>query len=256
LVNLDSCTLVDQFKEYEENDDIIYWEVSRKQTKLKGDIEKWISQIAGDYYEKALALENDFKEGNVSNDFLPLLEKAAELEYSPAQSKLAFYYKKNNEIEKAINWCERARSNNNASAFSLLGSIYRDKGDIGNMIANYQESANMNWANGQYFLGKMYYDGKKLKKKDLISAIYWLKKAADQNQPDAQKLLGDFLLKYCNEEQKDIAQEYYSRAEKTFNEILEKSCDDEKKSHAQQSIQAILTNQMKYHPKNKSKKNR
>lgn len=237
LINLDNSEFAGRYKAYKEEKDIIFWEVSRQQQKLKNDIEKWIALIAGHYYNEALKLEEAYKSGEDSNDFLNYLENAAELEYSPAQSKLAFYYKQSDNLEKAIKWCERAKMNDNASAFSLLGNIYKEKGDIGNTIANFQESANHNWAYGQYKLGEIYNDGTYLKK-DTISAIYWLKKSADQNHPDAQKLLGDILVKDFKDHH-ELAIGYYQKAIKSFTSILEVSRDEKQKIHAQNQISKI-----------------
>ena len=167
-----------------------------------------------------------------------MLDKAAELEYSPAQSKIAFYYKQSHNLEEAIRWCERAIKNDNASAFSLLGNIYKEKGDIGNTIANFQESANHNWAYGQYKLGKIYNEGMYLKK-DTISAIFWLKKSADQNHPDAQKLLGDILVKDFKDHH-GLAIDYYQKAKKNFTSLLEVSRDEKQINHAQNEISKII----------------
>ena len=237
LENLDNSEFVEPYKKYQEKKDIIFWEVSRQQQKLKNDIEKWIALIAGRYYNEALKLEEAYKNGEDANDFLNLLEKSAELEFSPAQSKLAFYYKQSHNLEEAVRWCERAIKNDNASAFSLLGNIYKEKGDIGNTIANFQESANHNWAYGQYKLGKIYNDGMYLKK-DTISAIYWLKKSADQNHPDAQKLIGDILVKDFKDHH-ELAIDYYQKAKKNFTSLLEVSRDEKQINHAQNQISKI-----------------
>ena len=51
---------------------------------------------------------------------------------------------------------------------------------------------------------------------DIVSSIYWLKKAADQGEPNAMRKLGH-ILKNDFKNQQDLAKEYLDKAEKAKN---------------------------------------
>ena len=74
---------------------------------------------------------------------------------------------------------------------------------------------------------------------DIFDAIYWLKKASDQNQPDAQKLLGEILLKHFKEGNKKLASEYLSKARKGFLGKIDNPDGDGVKKHAQDAKKKI-----------------
>ena len=228
LVNIDGTEIIGNFASYKDFRDIIYWENHRQHIKLIDNINLWIDRQARTYFEEGLKKEYyDFEKS------FDLLKMSAKLGFAAAQSKIAYYYFRGKEgylqsdLQEATKWCSRATNQGYVGAISLRGSIEKSLGDTSSYIEHHQEAANNGWSYSQYIIGKAYYD--KTIKEDIIQALYWLKKAADQNQPDAQFLLGK-ILAYEFKNQSNKAIEYCNKALKSNEEYALKH--PEKKEHS------------------------
>lgn len=95
--------------------------------------------------------------------------------------------------EKAIENLQKATSMKSAEAYFILAMLYEDgygslKRDYKKMVESIQKSAQMGYAHAQFLLADMYEDGDEVVK-DKTQAIYWYKKAAEQGNKEAQKVL-------------------------------------------------------------------
>lgn len=241
LVNIDDSERIGDFEEKYKDVDIIFWNETRKHEKLISDIDRWTREKAESYFKKGEKLENSSKPED-QKDAFRLFENAAEMGLAKSQSKVAYYLKtgKNNVVKKdlgkALKWCGNAYKQGDAGAFSLMGQISREIGDRAGFIRYHKEAADSGWAFSQYQIGNAYYT--RNISGDIFDAIYWLKKASDQNQPDAQKLLGEILLKQFKG-QKKLASEYFYKAKKGFLDKIENPDGDGVKKHAQDAIRQI-----------------
>ena len=238
LVNIDGTELTGKFAPYKEFRDIIFWDIYRQHIKLVDNISVWINRQARSYFEDGK--KNEF------SDFTKAFQsykRSAELGLAEAQSKIAYYYYKGKEgylqsdLQEAIKWCSISTSQGYVGAISLRGTIEKSLGDTAAFIGHHQKAAENGWSYSQYMVGNAYYNGSL--PRDIINAIYWLKKAADQCQPDAQKLLGEILLKQFKEGNKKLASEYLSKARKGFLDNIKNPDGDGAKKHAQDAIKKI-----------------
>ena len=216
LVNLDGSELSGEYKKYEERD-IIFWNLTYQFQKLLNNISLWNYSRAQSHYSEGLRLEKSTNKDDQKKAF-ELFLLSAEMGYAEAQSKVAYYYhmgkgnvEKNR--QKAIEWCKKSCDQDCPKGLSLMASIYQD--DITTYIQYLNQAANKDHKYAQYRLGKEYYHGEKLSP-NIISAIYWLKKASDQDEPNAQKLLGHILKKEFVHQEK-LAKEYLCKAERNQN---------------------------------------
>lgn len=215
LVNIDDSELTSKFEEYK-NRDIISWNYTNQYQKLLRNIERWNNEEAKSFYRTGQSLENS---ENIDNrkKAIELFEKSAEMGLAEAQSKMAYYYRVGKkdilekDLVKAFKWGSKAYGQGFPGAAAMMASLSDQMGDNAKFIKYHQEAAEKGWKFSQFKIGEAYYKG--IIEGDIITAIFWLKKAADQNEPNAQKLLGDILLEDFKE-QKDLAIDYYNRAKK------------------------------------------
>lgn len=242
LVKIDDSERIGDFVEKYKETDIIEWNETRKHEKLISDIDRWTREKAETYFREGEKLENSSNPEDQKEAFR-LFENAAEMGLAKSQSKITYYFKtgKKNIVEKnlgeALKWCGKAYKQGYPGASSLMGQISLEIGDRADFIRYHKEAADSGWKFSQYQIGKAYY--LKEMSGDIFDAIYWLKKASDQSQPDAQKLLGEILLKRFKKGQNTLAEEYLSKAKKGFLENIENSDDDGIKNHAQDAIKKI-----------------
>ena len=218
LVNIDDSELTSKFEEYKDRD-IISWNYTNQYQKLLRNIERWNNEKAESFYRAGQSLENS-ETIDDQKTAIELFEKSAEMGLAEAQSKMAYYYRVGKkdileqDLEMAFKWGSKAYGQGFPGAAALMASLSKRMGDNAKFIKYHQEAAENGWKFSQYRLGESYYKG--IIEGDIITAIYWLKKAADQNEPNAQELLGDILLKDFKE-QKDLAIDYYNKAKKNFD---------------------------------------
>lgn len=215
LVNIDNSELIGEFEEYKERD-IIYWNTTYQHQKLLNNIDRWNRNKAESLMAEGKKLEKLLQKDDIKRAFL-MFTRAANMGLAEAQSKVAYYYKtgKDSVVEKdlgeALNWCGMAYKQGFPGAASLMATISKEMGDNADFIRFHKEAAECGWKFSQFQLGKAYYnnviDG------DIIDAIFWLKKAANQNQPDAIKLLGHILNKDFKHQEK-LAKDYLCKAAK------------------------------------------
>lgn len=219
LVNIDNSELVGEFKEYKERD-IIYWNITYQHQKLLNNIDRWNRHKAESLMTEGKRLEELSQKNDIKRAFL-MFTRAANMGLAEAQSKVAYYHKtgKGSVVEKdlgkALKWCGMAYKQGFPGAASLMATISKEMGDNADFIRFHKEAAECGWKFSQYQLGKAYYN--KVIDGDIIDAIFWLKKAANQNQPDAINLLGHILSKDFKH-QEELAKEYLSKATNLKNE--------------------------------------
>lgn len=130
------------------------------------------------------------------------LRKAAELGHVPAQVDLAFaYFNGNQQVTKdlaqAFHWFRKAADAGAIPAQCMMGDFYKDglggaTKDPAKAFSWYQRTATKDdrcAPKSQFELYVAYEAGSGVRK-DLPTAIGWLKKAADNNNPRAQATLG------------------------------------------------------------------
>ena len=197
LVNIDDSELTGKFEEYKDRD-IISWKDNNQHQKLLRNIEQWNNEKAESFYKAGKSLEHS-KNIDDQKKAIELFKKSAEMGFDEAQTKIAYYYdvgKKDileQDLEKAFEWCSKAYEQGFPKAVSLMASLNKKIGDNAKFIRYHQEAAEKGVKFSQFKIGESYYKG--IIEGDIITAIFWLKKAADQKQPNAQELLGDILLK-------------------------------------------------------------
>ncbi len=240
LVKIDDSELTDKFKEYEETD-IIDWNKTYQHRKLLDNIDRWNQIKSESFMAEGRRLENSAKKSNLRKAF-ELFTTAANMGLAEAQSKVAYYYRTGKygfvekDLGKALFWNGKAYKQDYPPAASLMASISKEMGDDAGYIEYHRDAAQNGWAFSQFKIGEAYYNG--CMKFDILSAIYWLKKAADQDHPDAIELLGDILKKEFKAQEKE-AKRYYDKALKLFEENMNESNDEKKKAHAQKEIEKI-----------------
>lgn len=222
-LKIDDAELSGHFAPYKGTfKDIISWSKPRELEKMKTDIRRWILEKAKSYYDEGKKLQESDSIEKQKLAFVPYLH-SAEMGYSYAQAKVAYCfhlgrYGALKDRQKAIEWCEKSCNQDCPDGFSLMSRIYRD--DKANYIQYLNQAANKGQKYSEYRLGKEYYSG--VLKQDIISAIYWLKKAADQDQLDAQKLLSH-ILKKDFKHQETLAREYLQKADSNRNKMKNNS---------------------------------
>ena len=217
LVNIDDSELTNKFEEYKDRD-IISWNYTNQYQKLLRNIERWNNEKAELFYRAGRNLEHS-KNIDDQKKAIELFEKSAEMGLAEAQSKMAYYYKNGKkdilgkDLKEAFKWGSKAYGQGCREAASLMGTLSDQMGDNAEFIRYHQEAAEKGWKFSQFKIGESYYKG--IIEGDIITAIFWLKKAADQKQPNAQELLGDILLKDFREQ--DLAIDYYNKAKENFS---------------------------------------
>jgi TPR repeat protein len=87
----------------------------------------------------------------------------------------------------------------------------------------YQQAAEQGLASAQYNLGVMYHTGHGVAK-DISTAIYWYRKAADQGSKGAIKVMSEFNIKARNEQQQNDEAPLFARDRESFEaEVLRRS---------------------------------
>ena len=216
-LKLDNSEFAGKFASYKDTEkDIILLNEHRQMQKMKEDIRRWIKEKAISYFEQGLRKERStvIKE---QNEAFSLFLKSAEMGFGDAQAKVGYYYhvgkfNVKQDKSKAMEWCKKGCDQGCPGAISLMSSIYKD--DKATRIQYLSEAANKNHAFAQFRLGNEYYSGDL--SPDIVSSIYWLKRAADQGEPNAMKKLGHILKKDFKNQQV-LAKEYLDKAEKAKN---------------------------------------
>ena len=240
LVKIDDSELEDKFKEYNETD-IIDWNKTYQHRKLLDNIDRWNQSKSESFMAEGRTFENSPQKGDIEKAFR-LFSIAANMGLAEAQSKVAYYYLtgKSDIVEKnlgeALNWGGKAYKQGYPGAASLMASICKEMGDAAGYIQYHRDAAQNGWPFSQFKIGEAYYNGRM--KSDILSAIYWLKQAADQEQPDAVELLGDILRNQFKAQEK-AANKYYDNALKLFEKDINDNNDEKKNEHAQKEIEKI-----------------
>jgi len=92
-------------------------------------------------------------------------------------------------LSKAKEWAQKAADLDFAPAQSFLGVLYNEAGDIDKAIYWIEKAATKNYMEAQYQLGYLYMSGEKVAR-DIDKAKYWLEQSALQNYAVAQNDLG------------------------------------------------------------------
>jgi len=117
--------------------------------------------------------------------------KAAKKGHILSQFNLAHIELERNNLKEAINWFKKAADAGLVIAQYNLGCLYIQKDSVKNIqkgLELIEKSANSDLVNAQAYLGQLYETGD-IVEKDENKAIYWYKKAADNNFASAQNIL-------------------------------------------------------------------
>ncbi|HYC36574.1 MAG TPA: tetratricopeptide repeat protein [Usitatibacter sp.] len=123
--------------------------------------------------------------------------KAAEQGNTMAQSNLAtmFLFGKGvkRDPQQAVAWSLKAAEKGNAVSQARLGAMYAAGDGVPQdaLMAEHWlvRAAEQGYAPAQAHLGSMFFNGESGAEKDVRKGLYWLKRAAEQHQPMARKLL-------------------------------------------------------------------
>jgi TPR repeat protein len=155
---------------------------------------------------------NYYNLGNYT-EALIWLKKAGENNID-AQLKLAQIYKEGidnynySDYNEAIKWYKKAVDKGNTDALTNIGLIYEELSNIDpDNIKNkklafeyYNKAACLNDRNAQYYLSKMYKNGKYVEK-NKIEAIKWLKQSGKNGNNDASYELGIYYINKDNDDE-------------------------------------------------------
>lgn len=131
-------------------------------------------------YSKELMLkaEHSLKQGKQTKA-LNYFEQAADLGNAKAAYETGKLYEKN-DVKKAIKWYIIATENGETHAYYDLGQLYKAQGDKKASLLAFQKAAKENDAKAQY---QLYLQLKESKPQEALS---WLKKSANNSNPQAQ----------------------------------------------------------------------
>jgi len=137
-------------------------------------------------YNTAHALEQSGK----YKDAMDLYLQAYELgEKNFAPMKLAEFYALGEgtaqNFEESDKWLRIAADNGNAKAQSMVGDRYYYAHDLQESAKWYLKSAEQGYADGEFKIALAYLDGEGVIQSDSLG-VSWLKKAAENEHPDAQ----------------------------------------------------------------------
>lgn len=190
-------------------------------------------ELAQQYYEKAVSLNNPKAMNNLANMYangegglkdiskaMELYKDAADLGSSAAMYNLAYRYHYGNEVEQnyseAIKWYQKAAEKGNAEAMGNIGNLYLNGEGVNQ---NYEEALKWfrkgaekgaAWIIGN--VGHMYHYGNGVKQ-DYVEAMKWYQKAAEDGNAFSMNRIGD-LYYYGNGVKQDYieAMKWYRKA--------------------------------------------
>lgn len=220
---------IQNFYKKSEDSEISHKIKSLKKTAKQGDIDAYYN--LGDLYYNFDHSDQKYDDYNkldidihyqikfASSYFL----EAAKKGHLEAQYRLGMLYKynwpgQNKNITKAKEWLEKAASQGHISAKYLLGLLHYDNYEEADFYYFY-DNAEKGDPVSQYFLGKLYENGKGTEK-DINKAIEWFEKSANQNYDKAQTYLGILYAK-GKETEKDI-----NKSIKWFEKAANQDCTD------------------------------
>jgi TPR repeat protein/serine/threonine protein kinase len=128
---------------------------------------------------------------------LPEVQKAAEQNIAPAQSKLAHLYYEGFGVKvdyaEAMKWARKAAEQNFAAAQNLIAILYRngmgvEQNDV-EAMKWYRKAADQNHVHSQANIGGMYENGFGVAQ-DFKEAMNWYRKTADRNYAAGQNAIG------------------------------------------------------------------
>ena len=105
---------------------------------------------------------------------------------------LANKYYRDKDNKKVIYWLKKSAYNENPVAMKEYGAALCDAEDVFHGVKWLEKAANVENADAQYFLGRLYYSGTKVPR-DEDAGIRWMIKAADSGHPKAPEMLDVFL---------------------------------------------------------------
>ncbi|RHZ80902.1 hypothetical protein Glove_130g202 [Diversispora epigaea] len=91
----------------------------------------------------------------------------------------------NRDYQKAFKWILKAAEKGESAAQYNLGTYYEAKDKV-KAFDWYKKAAECNYIYGQYMVGKCFYEGYGIKK-DIVNAIYWLNKAKENGNINANE---------------------------------------------------------------------
>ena len=153
-------------------------------------------------------------------------KKAAEQGHTKAQYNIADCYAHglgiDYNIHESVSWCIKAAIKNHKEAQFQLGRLY-EEGETGtvnmpNAIMWYQKSSDQGFRDAQYYLGKLYEDGR-LGLPNMVKAYELYRLSAEQGYDKAQLKIGQY---YASVGNVDYAITWYKRS--ADNNNLDAQC--------------------------------
>ena len=118
--------------------------------------------------------------------------KAAEKGHTDAQYNLGVSYENGNgitqDVAEAVRWYRMAAEKGNVNALHNLGVVYARQELYSEAATFFRQAAMKGDGDSQFKLGLMYAQGIGVRQSD-IESLKWLRKAAEQGQPEAQRIL-------------------------------------------------------------------
>eukprot|EP00826_Nyctotherus_ovalis_P005595 TRINITY_DN11270_c0_g1_i1.p1 TRINITY_DN11270_c0_g1~~TRINITY_DN11270_c0_g1_i1.p1 ORF type:complete len:326 (-),score=98.27 TRINITY_DN11270_c0_g1_i1:93-1070(-) len=146
----------------------------------------------GKYYERGIAGKH-MDENDRLQEAVKLYEKAAKSHNADAMTKLGYMYDKGISVEqdqtKATELYEAAAKNSNPLAMNFLGAHYFNKKQYKEAVNCFSKGALLGCTRAANNLAMCYESGFGISK-DPREAIYWYKKAAEKDHPEAVANLG------------------------------------------------------------------
>lgn len=164
-----------------------------EQVEKSADFQKLLDEehpMALYYLGEEYILKNDY------DNAIKYFEKSASQYFIPAYCPLAGVYSAKHDYKKARYWYERGVEVEDAEAQFLLGKMYLKSTGIDYNDESYpmakkliEKSAEQDYVHAQTALGYMYYVGEAVIQ-NYQKAFEWYEKAAEQEDPEAQYNLG------------------------------------------------------------------
>lgn len=147
---------------------------------------------AEELYQKAL----DYLRGEngVRIDSLKAHElflKSAEMGLAQAQYEIASVYYMKGQLSNALEWLSKSANQDYIPAIEQFWGYNSNQGDVNEANKWLRKGAELGYPLFQWFLGYNFHFGEDGFPVNSTQAVFWLEKAANQNQPDAANELGE-----------------------------------------------------------------
>ena len=140
--------------------------------------------LLGDFYRIGEGVKQDYSEAR------NWYKKALDQGDAAAISKMGDVYMAKKSYDEALSWYIKAIEQDDTRAYSAMGLFAGISNDVVKEIREAFASASEGKAEGQLYLGKLYFE-EKYASRNADLAFYWFQKAAGQYNAEAQSFLGE-----------------------------------------------------------------